>query len=68
MENPEEVFGAGTQVAKLAGMTPTSLTFEYVEKMEANTPYIIKPTAANNAAYANVASPTVLYDLGMRTL
>lgn len=68
VENPEEVFGAGTQVAKLAGMTPTSLTFEYVEKMEANTPYIIKPTAVNNAAYANVASPTVLYDLGMRTL
>lgn len=68
VENPEEVFGAGTQVAKLAGMTPTSLTFEYVEKMEANTPYIIKPTAVNNAAYANVASPTVLYDLGMCTL
>ena len=68
VEYPEEVFGAGTQVAKLAGMTPTSLTFEYVEKMEANTPYIIKPTAVNNAAYANVASPTVLYDLGMRTL
>lgn len=68
VENPEEVFGAGTQVAKLAGMTPTSLTFEYVEKMKANTPYIIKPTAVNNAAYANVASPTVLYDLGMCTL
>lgn len=68
VENPEEVFGAGTQVAQLAGMTPTSLTFEYVETMEANTPYIIKPTAVNNAAYANVASPTVLYDLGMRTL
>lgn len=68
VENPEEVFGAGTQVAQLAGMTSTSLTFEYVEKMEANTPYIIKPTAVNNAAYANVASPTVLYDLGMRTL
>lgn len=68
VENPEEVFGAGTQVAKLVGMTPTSLTFEYVEKMEANTPYIIKSTAVNNAAYANVASPTVLYDLGMRTL
>lgn len=68
VENPEEVFGAGTQVAKLAGMTSTSLTFEYVEKMEANMPYIIKPTAVNNAAYANVASPTVLYDLGMRTL
>ena len=68
VENPQDVFGAGTQVAKLTGMTPTSLTFEYVEKMEANTPYIIKPTAVNNAAYANVASPTVLYDLGMRTL
>ena len=68
VENPEEVFGAGTQVAKLTGMTPTSLTFEYVVKMEANTPYIIKPTAVNSAAYANVASPTVLYDLGMRTL
>lgn len=68
VENPQEVFGAGTQVAKLTGMTPTSLTFEYVENMEANTPYIIKPTAVNNAAYANVASPTVLYDLGMRTL
>lgn len=68
VENPQEVFGAGTQVAKLTGMTPTSLTFEYVEKMDANTPYIIKPTAVNNAAYANVASPTVLYDLGMRTL
>lgn len=68
VENPQEVFGAGTQVAKLTGMTKTSLTFEYVEKMEANTPYIIKPTAVNNAAYANVASPTVLYDLGMRTL
>ena len=68
VENPEEVFGAGTQVAQLAGMTPTSLTFEYVEKMDANTPYIIKPTAVNNAAYANVASPTVLYDLGMRKL
>ena len=68
VENPEEVFGTGTQVAKLTGMTPTSLTFEYVEKMEANTPYIIKPTAVNSAAYANVASPTVLYDLGMRTL
>ena len=68
VENPEKVFGAGTQVAKLTGMTKTSLTFEYVEKMDANTPYIIKPTAVNNAAYANVASPTVLYDLGMRTL
>ena len=68
VENPQEVFGAGTQVAQLAGMTSTSLTFEYVEKMDANTPYIIKPTAVNNAAYANVASPTVLYDLGMRTL
>ena len=68
VENPQEVFGAGTQVAKLTCMTKTSLTFEYVEKMEANTPYIIKPTAVNNAAYANVASPTVLYDLGMRTL
>lgn len=68
VENPEEVFGTGTQVAQLAGMTSTSLTFEYVEKMDANTPYIIKPTAVNNAAYANVASPTVLYDLGMRTL
>ena len=68
VENPEEVFGTGTQVAKLTGMTPTSLTFEYVVKMDANTPYIIKPTAVNSAAYANVASPTVLYDLGMRTL
>lgn len=68
VENPEEVFGTGTQVAKLTGMTKTSLTFEYVEKMDANTPYIIKPTAVNNAAYANVASPTVLYDLGMRKL
>ena len=68
VENPEEVFGTGTQVAKLTGMTPTSLTFEYVVKMEANTPYIIKPTAVNSAAYANVASPMVLYDLGMRTL
>ena len=68
VENPQEVFGTGTQVAKLTGMTPTSLTFEYVVKMDANTPYIIKPTAVNNAAYANVASPTVLYDLGMRTL
>ena len=68
VENPQEVFGAGTQVAKLTGMTKTSLTFEYVEKMDANTPYIIKPTAVNNVAYANVASPTVLYDLGMRTL
>lgn len=68
VENPQEVFGVGTQVAKLTGMTKTSLTFEYVEKMDANTPYIIKPTAVNNAAYANVASPTVLYDLGMRTL
>ena len=68
VENPEEVFGTGTQVAKLTGMTPTSLTFEYVVKMDANTPYIIKPTAVNNAAYANVATPTVLYDLGMRTL
>lgn len=68
VENPQEVFGAGTQVAKLTGMTKTSLTFEYVEKMDANTPYIIKPTAVNNAAYANVSSPTVLYDLGMRTL
>ena len=68
VENPEEVFGTGTQVAKLTGMTKTSLTFEYVEKMDANMPYIIKPTAVNNAAYANVASPTVLYDLGMRTL
>ena len=68
VENPQEVFGAGTQVAKLTGMTKTSLTFEYVEKMDANTPYIIKPTAVNNAAYANVASPTVLYDLGMSTL
>lgn len=68
VENPQEVFGAGTQVAKLTGMTKTSLTFEYVEKMDANTPYIIKPTAVNNAAYANVASPTVLYDLGMRKL
>ena len=68
VENPEEVFGTGTQVAKLTGMTPTSLTFEYVVKMDANTPYIIKPTAVNNAAYANVASPTVLYDLGMRKL
>ena len=68
VENPQKVFGAGTQVAKLTGMTKTSLTFEYVEKMDANTPYIIKPTAVNNAAYANVSSPTVLYDLGMRTL
>ena len=68
VENPQEVFGVGTQVAKLTGMTKTSLIFEYVEKMDANTPYIIKPTAVNNAAYANVASPTVLYDLGMRTL
>ena len=68
VENPQEVFGAGTQVAQLAGMTSTSLTFEYVDRMDANTPYIIKPTAVNNAAYANVASPTVLYDLGMSTL
>lgn len=68
VENPQEVFGAGTQVAQLSGMTPTSLTFEYVDKMDANTPYIIKPTAVNNVAYANVASPTVLYDLGMSTL
>lgn len=68
VENPQEVFGAGTQVAQLSGMTPTSLTFEYVDRMDANTPYIIKPTAVNNAAYANVASPTVLYDLGMSTL
>lgn len=68
VENPQKVFGAGTQVAQLSGMTPTSLTFEYVDKMDANTPYIIKPTAVNNVAYANVASPTVLYDLGMSTL
>lgn len=68
VENPQEVFGAGTQVAQLSGMTPTSLTFEYVDRMDANTPYLIKPTAVNNAAYANVASPTVLYDLGMSTL
>ena len=68
VEDPQEVFGAGTQVAQLSGMTPTSLTFEYVDRMDANTPYLIKPTAVNNAAYANVASPTVLYDLGMSTL
>ena len=68
IDDPEKVFGAGTEVARLVGMTPTSLTFEKVTKMEANIPYIIKPTVINNAAYANVASPTVLYDLGLQEL
>ncbi len=68
IDDPEKVFGAGTEVAQLVGMTPTSLTFEKVTKMEANIPYIIKPTVINNAAYANVASPTVLYDLGLQEL
>lgn len=42
---PEEIFGAGTQVAAFKGydLTEGSLKFELVEEMEANVPYLITP-------------------------
>lgn len=67
VDNPEAVFGQGTLVAQMTGVSGTTLMFAPVNTMEANTPYLIKPTKINSPAYAHDENPTMLYDLGVTT-
>ncbi len=60
--HPEEVFGKGTEVARLTAFDGKMLRFNTVTSMEANVPYLIKPTTINS--YLSTDAPTVLYTLG----
>ena len=62
--NPDEVFGTGTQLAKLSGLTDNVMKFEAVEEMEANIPYLIKPGGINNSSLvANGESKSSVFDI-----
>ncbi|MBR1788797.1 MAG: Ig-like domain-containing protein, partial [Bacteroidaceae bacterium] len=65
VDNPEEVFGTGTKVARLDGLfNGQFLVFEVVSRMEANVPYLIKPgTITNNSLLANGQTKTSFYDI-----
>lgn len=62
--NPDEVFGTGTQLARLSGLTNNVMKFEAVEEMEANIPYLIKPGGINNSSLiANGESKSSVFDI-----
>jgi len=61
--NPDEVFGTGTQLARLSEFTDNVMKFETVETMEANIPYLIKPGSITNSALSNGQTKLAIYDI-----
>ena len=61
--NPEEVFGTGTLLARLTGVEDNVMQFSYVNVMDANIPYLIKPGDLNNSSLANGQTKTSFFDI-----
>lgn len=64
ISDPDEVFGTGTQLARLTGIENNVMKFEAVTEMEANIPYLIKPGGINNSSQiANGESKSSVFDI-----
>ena len=64
VNNPEEVFGTGTKVARLTSMEDELMHFSLVHQMKANIPYLIKPgILMSNSLVANGETKTSLFDI-----
>ena len=61
--NPEEVFGTGTLLARLTGVENNVMQFSYVNVMEANIPYLIKPGHLNSSSLADGQTKTSFFDI-----
>ena len=60
---PEEVFGTGTLLARLTGVENNVMQFSYVNVMEANIPYLIKPGDLNSSSLADGQTKTSFFDI-----
>ena len=64
VNNPGEVFGTGTKVARLTSMEGELMHFSLVNQMKANIPYLIKPgILMSNSLVANGETKTSLFDI-----
>ncbi|MBQ8936528.1 MAG: Ig-like domain-containing protein [Bacteroidaceae bacterium] len=64
VEDPQGVFGSGTQVARLTGVEDEVMHFSRVNRMEANIPYLIKPgSLMNSTLVADGQTKTAVYDI-----
>lgn len=67
VDDPVQVFGVGTKVARLTGLTGNVARFKLVDHMEAHVPYLIQPGRLNSANYVD-GSMQQLYSLGLTEL
>ena len=64
VNDPENVFGTGTKVARLTSMEDEMMHFSLVNQMKANIPYLIKPgILASNSMVANGETKTSIFDI-----
>ena len=61
--NVEEVFGAGTELARLVGVENNVMQFNLVNVMDANIPYLIKPGYLNSSSLADGQTKTSFFDI-----
>ncbi len=69
VSDPESVFGIGTRVARLKGISGGVVQFESVTAMEANVPYIIwVGSLSNNGLIGSRTSHLTVYNVGNTAL
>lgn len=69
VDDPQAVFGSGTRVAQLTGITDKALQFESVATMAANVPYLLYVGSLNNnTLVAEGTDYQSIYDIGITDL
>lgn len=63
VDNPTDVFGEGTRVARLAGLEDDVMQFATVNHMLPNIPYLIMVGSIENSSMENGASKRTFYDI-----
>ncbi|EHG23770.1 hypothetical protein HMPREF9332_00584 [Alloprevotella rava F0323] len=63
VQNPANVFGTGTVVARLTGVNNGYMRFSIVNNMEANVPYLIQVGSLNNSSVAEKSTRTSFYSI-----
>lgn len=63
VSEPAAVFGTGTQLARLSGFADNVMTFDLVEQMEANVPYLIKAGDIDNSTIADGETKSGIFDI-----
>lgn len=63
VNDPAEVFGANTIVARLSGLSGGTLQFDQVVKMEANVPYLIKVGSVQSSVIATGENKSSMYSI-----